>query len=799
LIFSLLKVSYWLIELSHLLFFASFILCCLINLRINTISKMSLIINSTVSKTHLILKKLDDWDEWIMIIKTMIKRDDVERYVNLIRIESAEFIELDLSIFFTIKLDATNSTKLSIDEQRDLVILREDYKKKMRRYNKRIDALKNLNIFILTSVDRFNFIYLRDQKTIHQKLSILKKRFASTNRVRKLEMIRKYKDLQKALKHQQMNQWLLNWKKIYAKTKRLNLSDVQNDRCAYDFLNSLRTMNLSFVFERKTILNYEMNQSKSSTSIRNLLEFRNHLRIAQALIIKRATHETFATLQEKSSNEKTTDQKKSEKFSNRRFENSKIENRSCLYDRKHLFKDCYYLIEKIRSIEWKSNEEIKKKINKILESNSKLRVAIKYAKKKVRKWLEKDKKIANFDVESTQTSKRVILNVSFAETFVQDKISYKLINCWTLNSEIDIHVCNDSERFQLNEIIDSENQLIIDKIVYDIENYETMNIVVRRLNDSINIQLLNVALMFEFFINLICLIKMMKKEIHWNIEEKRLHRKKIIFCDVESIEDHWILEKNFSIDERFEVFEAKSEAFKSDLMITSRKWHKMLSHSRSEVIAHLAEKIDEIKINDFDSASTINRCETCVLIKTHEIMSRRSKQEESIDYSLSRVDYDLISMNEKYNEDYWISHFVDFYIRMNFLYTHSRKNDALSMIREFLKTIQIRYDQIVLFVRMNDERILRFEYRNFMKMRRIVTKRFASYTSSQNDKIERFEKILMIRTRIMRIETNLSANMWSEMFKSVDYLNNQILRRALVWKTFFEILIEKKSNLSHLQ
>ncbi len=78
----------------------------------------------------------------------------------------------------------------------------------------------------------------------------------------------------------------------------------------------------------------------------------------------------------------------------------------------------------------------------------------------------------------------------------------------------------------------------------------------------------------------------------------------------------------------------------------------MLSHSRSKVIAHLVEKIDVIKINDLDSASTINRCETCVLIKTHEIMSRRSKQEESIDYSLSRVDYDLISMNEKYNDDY---------------------------------------------------------------------------------------------------------------------------------------------------
>jgi hypothetical protein len=136
----------------------------------------------------------------------MIKRDDVEKYVNLTKIESAEFIEFDLSIFFTIKLDATNFTDLSIDEQRDLAIMREDYKKRMRRYKERIDALKNLNIFILTSIDRFNLIYLRDQKTIHQKLSTLKKRLVFTNRVRKLEMIRKYKNLQRALKHQQMNQ-----------------------------------------------------------------------------------------------------------------------------------------------------------------------------------------------------------------------------------------------------------------------------------------------------------------------------------------------------------------------------------------------------------------------------------------------------------------------------------------------------------------------------------------------------------------------------------------------------------------
>jgi hypothetical protein len=78
----------------------------------------------------------------------------------------------------------------------------------------------------------------------------------------------------------------------------------------------------------------------------------------------------------------------------------------------------------------------------------------------------------------------------------------------------------------------------------------------------------------------------------------------------------------------------------------------MLEHFESKIIAHLAEKIEEIKIDDLESTSSINKCETCVLIKTHEIVFRRIDQKESIDHSLNRIDYDLISMNEKYNEDF---------------------------------------------------------------------------------------------------------------------------------------------------
>jgi predicted ATP-dependent protease len=222
-----------------------------------------------------------------------------------------------------------------------------------------------------------------------------------------------------------MNQWLLNWKKIYAKTKRLNLSDVQNDRCAYDFLNSLRTVNLSFVFDKETILNHEMNQEKSSTSIKNLLKkFRNYLRIAQTLITKRTIYEAFATLQEKFSKEKTTDQKESKKFSNRKFENRKYDDRSCLCDRKHLFNECYYLIEELRSTKWKSNEEMMKKIEKILETNSRIRTTMKWARKNVKRRLKKviEKENDSDDESSRKKSffdDEVTLNVSFAKTFAK--------------------------------------------------------------------------------------------------------------------------------------------------------------------------------------------------------------------------------------------------------------------------------------------------------------------------------------------------------------------------------------------
>jgi pyruvate/2-oxoglutarate dehydrogenase complex dihydrolipoamide acyltransferase (E2) component len=133
-----------------------------------------------------------------------------------------------------------------------------------------------------------------------------------------------------------------------------------------------------------------------------------------------------------------------------------------------------------------------KKIEKILESNSRIKTTVKWARKNVKRRLKKviEKKNDSND-ESTKkksfNSDEVTLNVSFAKTFAKKQVLYKLINFWTFDNETNIHVCNDSDQFQLNRVIDSANQLVIDKIVHEIESYKMMNIVVKEFDDSINI------------------------------------------------------------------------------------------------------------------------------------------------------------------------------------------------------------------------------------------------------------------------------------------------------------------------
>jgi hypothetical protein len=119
---------------------------------------------------------------------------------------------------------------------------------------------------------------------------------------------------------------------------------------------------------------------------------------------------------------------------------------------------------------------------------------------------------------------------------------------------------------------------------------------------------------------------------------------------------------------------------------TAEAWHKILGHAGKPAIEHLQEAVIGASITDnvHDAPATID-CEDCSLSKAHQIVSRRTEHEEEVIQPLEKNGYDLIPMEEAYNGDQWVSHFFYFNTKMNFVYTHPKKNDALKIIEAFVQ------------------------------------------------------------------------------------------------------------------
>ena len=95
---------------------------------------------------------------------------------------------------------------------------------------------------------------------------------------------------------------------------------------------------------------------------------------------------------------------------------------------------------------------------------------------------------------------------------------------------------------------------------------------------------------------------------------------------------------------------------------------------------------------------------------------------------------------------------------MDFVYTHSKKNDALSIIKKFLAMIAIRYNTTIKMIKIDDEKTLNLKYDELIKIKKIISKRINSYISTQNSMIEQIEKILITKTQSIQIAASLSIN-----------------------------------------
>ena len=202
--------------------------------------------------------------------------------------------------------------------------------------------------------------------------------------------------------------------------------------------------------------------------------------------------------------------------------------KNCVCGKSHWYTNCFYLIESIRPKGWQSNPKVVEKIHEAL----------------------KDPKVkANINKARRRRDPRQQALQLTAELSTESQIKANdcdLSNSWFLASGTNIHVCNDPSRFNTTHSTTSNDYLISGSTTYPIRAYGTVDITVTSpTGKRESIPLKQVALIPDFFTNLVSFSRAQAVNVHWDTEKDTLFTvkkgKQDHFCQLTPFNGLWIV------------------------------------------------------------------------------------------------------------------------------------------------------------------------------------------------------------------------------------------------------------------
>jgi transposase InsO family protein len=752
--------------------------------------------------TQVVLSQSSDWRPWLQIIRTAAVRAKIWQYVDPDTIGIPPSCnEPEEPTYFDVNSSATGFKDLSSLEREELKDLKDSYKRQYKEYVKRDEGLSLLVRRIQETVDKKHHYLLDNLVSPYEMLVALKKRLSPTQKARERDLATAYRKLQEAPKDSDLDDWLSDWQIVYTQCKEANLPEVHDNRASIDFLNAIRSTDSYFAENFLHDIQKQESEGKDSLTVLQLLdEYETRRRIV--VLPKPRTQPAFATLQGKAPEDK--DKKDEDKDTNPRT--NQQQSQQCPCGRRHRFGRCYYVIESIRPTGWKNKIEIQKKVEEHMKNNKDFKKAVEKARKEA-----KDKKAKEADEskeaktdQKPPTELPASPDVSLATVFVGEAYattSYHLQSSFILDCAATIHVCNDRRRFEAFKE-DNEGHLITGDSTVPILGYGTVKVNADRPDGSKKlITLLNVAYAPTFLTNLMSLDLVLKGGCDWNVKKGVITKDEFVICSVIRKFKQFVVEYNPTNDQpnscelRAETgaFVTKKSTKPLTSVATKDVWHRRLGHVSMEAIEHLTTALTGAKIaksgNEVEQPEETEEspCEGCLVANLKSQISRRPSQRASRPFE--KVHFDLIQMTPAFNGDKWALHFLCDKTRAYFGYTLKTKSDAREAVKDFAAFIKRQYGYDILAWHTDNEKSLEeAEFGQWIRIEGYIYETSAPYTPAQNGPAERSGGVIIQKSRALRIEGKLPANLWPETHKAAIYIINRTPTEQLDWKTPLEIL-----------
>ena len=587
----------------------------------------------SIGKREFKLEKSKDWNAWIAVIKgkavghQIWDKIDPSLAIKPQQIQKPQEVEEpdedsidDPNAYIKYKLQLTT------------------YKAKLARWKEQHEGLSKLVDLIYDTVSVTNLTYIQKVE-VHpwDLLRALRARLVPSDSARSLELERDYERLKKGPTNKQnIETWLDDYVQMYTLAKEHGIAEITNTQRTYrDFLLAIESQATVLAQMHEYLIDTATDKEQLLFEV--IEKFRNHIRLREA---KKTTKNTagnsaFSAFTAPASSDKTT------------FRGNSAKPGPCFCGQTHWRSNCYYLNEKIRPSWWKPNQKVQEKVEEEMtepEKKAKVERAIARDEEIQQKKKDKSSKDAKDTKEqsgtmsafqasrasaskaSSKASKDANLHGAFPIRSSFAVGGYPLRSSWILNHGSDIHVANDTmqHRFIKERDCTDGSTIAAGRELLAVAAYGKVVVNIQTPTGNKTITLLNVAYIPDFMVNIVSGSILEEKGLHFDTQHRHLHQDGQTVAFAPKVENHYVIENNTkSTANVFVGAIATSTAFKTG---TAYKWHQLLAHASSEVIEHLAQAAEGVRVTDATSEAVpkTNKCEICALAKAHKLVSRSS-------------------------------------------------------------------------------------------------------------------------------------------------------------------------------
>jgi hypothetical protein len=282
-----------------------------------------------------------------------------------------------------------------------------------------------------------------------------------------------------------------------------------------------------------------------------------------------------------------------------------------------------------------------------------------------------------------------------------------------------------------------------------------------------------------------------------------------IIGNVTEIHGQWVLEHNSASSATFHTH-TSSRTARASQKLSATIWHKRLGHPGPASIEHLVQQAEGVRIKGI----TTVECNSCGRAKSRRQIRRAPRNNDEGPGERLAIDfhsYEAQSITKEKSQMLIIDRFSG--LQWDMYFTDNRTAASIiAKLANFFLFLKNHFNVTVKVIESDNEiTTVKPQVERWLETKGIIVEPSAPDTQAQNGGAERSGGVNKEKSRTMRLDANLSWELWPEITRAAVYLYNRTPNYINNWKTPYEIFFTRiafsngivtslrKPNLSHLK